>query len=137
MWQVEPFSSEDTRCPDTDKPTAASKTILYFMCIRYKYDDTPVTSRHWADAVLLLSQRRRRWLNIKTALVQCRVFAGTGESVIKLENILSHIIIIPLQIHRVKNIYILNRVHMVHVTVIFIAVNMQILNVQVPHSYNE
>ena len=38
----------------------------------------PVYTRHWADVVLMLGQRRRRWTNIKTTPVQCLVFAGIG-----------------------------------------------------------
>ena len=36
----------------------------------------PANTRHWTNAVLMLSHRLRRWANIKTALVQCLVFAG-------------------------------------------------------------
>ena len=33
-------------------------------------------TRRWTNADLVLGQRRRRWSNIKLALVQCLVFAG-------------------------------------------------------------
>ena len=36
----------------------------------------PENTIHWANAGLLLVQRRRRWANINPALAQCIVFAG-------------------------------------------------------------
>ena len=38
---------------------------------------TTSPARHWTNAVLLLSQRRRRWASIKTALGYCLFFAGS------------------------------------------------------------
>ena len=37
----------------------------------------PGNTGRWVDAGLLLGQRRRWWANIKPALSQCFVFAGS------------------------------------------------------------
>ena len=38
--------------------------------------DSPANTRRWTNVGLMLGQRRRRWANINTTLVQCLVFAG-------------------------------------------------------------
>ena len=48
---------------------------------RKKAGDFPANKRHRTNAGLMLGQRRRRWPNIKTALVQYLVFAGWSCSV--------------------------------------------------------
>ena len=48
------------------------------MVLIYQWKQTHLLANtsHWINAVLMLAQRRGRWDNIKTALVQCLVFAA-------------------------------------------------------------
>ena len=52
------------------RPHAMSYWILRILT-------SPAKKRRWSNGFLMLSQRHRRWPNIKTTLVQRLVFAGT------------------------------------------------------------
>ena len=49
-----------------------SPVIVRYVCMVH----IPANTRHSPDTVLMLGQRRRRWPNIETVLVECLVFAG-------------------------------------------------------------
>ena len=48
----------------------------------------PANTKRWTNADLMLGQRRRRWTNIKSALVRCILFAGMLLKMLHLKQII-------------------------------------------------
>ena len=55
------------------RPTLAECVVLNHDTAKRDY---PANIRHWANAGLLVGQRRRRWANSKPTLAQRLMFAG-------------------------------------------------------------
>ena len=83
VWSM--LCQRSRRCPNKNNPTSVAHLMfpgLGQIQSRVQSIDTEKWYRSaktgcWSNVVFMLGQRRRRWINIKTTLVHCVVFAGT------------------------------------------------------------
>ena len=74
LWNLGKWQNRQTAC--TYKLCWHS-SATHQLRIAYSF---PANTIHWANAGLMLAQRRRRWANIKPALAQCIVLSGLVSS---------------------------------------------------------